>query len=232
MSNFLRKLLTITCLAGALSITGTSVSLHAQEGPEPGGGPGGGRMGFAGGGRPVAGTIAEVTADHLTLKTDNGETYKVFISANTRFMKDRQPVSASDLKVGDVVFTMGKLDENAKTVGAVMVAVLDPERAKQMREMQANYGKTWVAGKITAIQETTITITGRDDKTFQLAVDENTSFRKRRDSITLADVKVGDMVSAKGAAKSGTFAVTELSVMEPRPPRAGGMPPAGEAPKQ
>jgi len=39
-------------------------------------------------------------------------------------------------------------------VGAVVVLQLDPERAKQIREMEANFGKTWLMGKVTAINET------------------------------------------------------------------------------
>lgn len=209
----------------ALVTTGISTNvLYAQEGPGP---MGPGRMGGFGG-RGTAGTVTEKAADHLTIKTDNGEVYKVLVSDNTRFMKDRQPAQASDLKVGDVIVAMGKADEQAKTIGAVIVAVLDPEQVKQMHEMQASYGKTWLAGKITAIDETKITITGRDNATYNMMVDENTSFKKRRDSITLADVKVGDMIRATGAQKNGTFAVTELNVMEMGPPRNGAPPSGGQ----
>jgi preprotein translocase subunit YajC len=218
MKNFSRKLLTAACMIVALVAPGiTTGLLHAQDAPGP---RGTGRMGFAGGGGTF-GTVTEIASDHLTVKTDTGETYKVLVSVNTRFVKDREPVQSSDLKVGDVVIAMGKPDESAKTVGAVMVAVLDPERARQVRDMQANYGKTWLMGKITAIDETKITITGRDNNKYNLVVDENTSFRKRRDSITLADIKVGDMIRATGAQKNGSFAATELNVMEPGQPRGG-----------
>lgn len=219
------RVLAIICLVATLATAGIAANpLYAQDTPGPmGPGRRGGGGGF-GGGRTI-GTVTEVASDHLTIKNENGEVYKVLISDNTRFMKDRQPSQASDLKVGDVVMAMGKPDESAKTIGAAMVAVLNPDQVKQMQEMQASYGKTWVAGKITAINETKITITGRENTTYNLVVDENTSFKKRRDSITLADVKVGDMVNAKGAQKNGTFAVTELSVMEMGPPRGGMMPP-------
>ena len=38
-------------------------------------------------------------------------------------------------------------------MGAVVIMQIDPERAKQMREMQANYGKTWLMGRVTAIND-------------------------------------------------------------------------------
>jgi preprotein translocase subunit YajC len=191
--------------------------LQAQDAP---GSKGPERLGF--GGRAGAfGTVTEITSDHLTVKTDSGETYKVLISPNTRYTKDREPVESSDLKVGDVVIAMGKSDESAKTVGAVIVSVLDPERARQVRDMQASYGKTWLMGKITAIDETKITISGRDNARYNLVVDENTSFKKHRESITLADIKVGDMIRATGAQRNGGFAATELNVMDPGTPRGG-----------
>ena len=64
-----------------------------------------------------------------------------------------QAIKASDIKVGDAIGASGEIDANAKSVGAVVIFQIDPERAKQMREMQANYGKTWIMGKVTAINE-------------------------------------------------------------------------------
>lgn len=225
MKKLVSKTLMAVCLLAAFAVPEMlSGWLHAQEGP---GGPGrmGGRFG---GGAPILGTLTEITSDHLTLKTDSGQIYKVMISSNTHFMKDRQPAQASDFKVGDMIIAMGKTDESAKTVGAFMVGSIDPERARQMREMEASYGKTWLSGKITAINETKITITGREDKTYTLVVDENTSFKKRRDSITMADIKVGDMIRATGAQKNGAFTVSELNVMDMGPRGGGMMPPPGE----
>ena len=46
-------------------------------------------------------------------------------------------------------------------------------------------------------------------------MDENTSFRKRREDVTLADVKVGDMISAQGALHADTFLATTLRIMPP-----------------
>ncbi len=98
---------------------------------------------------------------------------------------------------------------------------IDPERAKQMREMQANYGKTWLAGKVTAIDGVKVTLLGQVDSTPRtFTADENTTFRKRRDPITLADIQVGDMVRVEGAVKDGAFLATTVNAM--------GAPPAGD----
>ena len=128
-----------------------------------------------------------------------------------------QPLKPTDIKVGDIITAGGEEDTAKKSIGAIFIAQIDPERAKQMREMQANYGKTWLAGRITGIEGTTITIDGMvDHAKHTIDVDENTSFRKRRDSITLADIQPGEQLRAEGAVKGGVFLATVVTAMEPR----------------
>jgi hypothetical protein len=128
-----------------------------------------------------------------------------------------QPLKPTEIKVGDVVTAGGEMDTVKKSIGAIFILQLDPERAKQAREMQANYGKTWLAGRITAIDGTRITIDGMvDHNAHAIEVDENTSFRKRRDSITLADIKPGEQLRAEGAVKEGVFLATTVVTITPQ----------------
>jgi Domain of unknown function (DUF5666) len=207
-------------------------------------------------GRGVQGTVTEVAADHYTVKTFSGETYTVHFSANTRMIKQPagmrggrgqgqggngegggqgwrggnppQQIKATDIKVGDAVAASGDVDANAKSVGAMYVVLMDPERAKQMEQMEADYGKTWLMGKVTAIDGVKVTLTGPENAAHSFVADENTTFRKRRDPITLGDIQVGDMVRADGAVKNGAFTATTVSVMggqgETRVPRDGQAP--------
>lgn len=201
---------------------------HAQEdnglGP-PDGGDGMGQV--FGKGNGVRGTVTAAGATSFTIRTDGGENYKVIYGPNTRLIKDRQPIEAADIHVGDMLMAGGIVDAKAKTVGAVVLLDID---AQQVRNARAAFGKTWVMGKVTAIHELKITIERAGDKQVQIvAVDENTSFRKRREDVTLADVKVGDMISAQGALHGDTFLATNLRIMNP-PHAAGqgpGQPPAG-----
>ena len=226
-----------------------------QDGPRPGG------VTFAGG-QMVRGTVTATAADHLTVKTDAGDIYQVVVSANTRLNKERQPVKVADIKVGDGVGAMGVLDAPTRTVHAVFVTVMDAEQVKKARE---NLGKTYIAGKVTAIDMDGLKLTVlRGDGVSQvIGVDEQTSFKRggrgmaamassgpveigngeaggrRRngagagdgsgagagaasgagssaggESITFADIKVGDVVAGRGALKNGTFVPTELGVMD------------------
>jgi hypothetical protein len=166
-------------------------------------------------GSAVHGSVTAISGSEFTIKTEQGESYKVATGPNTRLMKDRQPIKASDIHIGDVIMTGGDVDEKAHTVGAVFLAVLDAEQVQKMKQAQADFGKTWVAGKITAMNDLSLTIERPDKKSQTITVDENTSFRKHRDSITLADIKVGDTISARGALQSGNFVASVLSVVDP-----------------
>jgi hypothetical protein len=166
-------------------------------------------------GNGVRGTVTATAADTFTIRTDEGDNYKVFFSVNTRLMKDREPIEASDVRVGDMLLAGGQVDAKAKTIGAVFVYDID---AKEVREARAGFGKTWIMGKVTAVQGLKITIERAGDKQAAVvAVDENTSFRKRKEDVTLGDVKVGDMISAEGGLHSGSFLATTLRIMPPRP---------------
>ena len=134
-----------------------------------------------------------------------------------------QPIKATDIKVGDAIAASGETDANAKSVGAIVIFQIDPERAKQLREMQANYGKTWLMGRVTAVDDLKVTLQGGpDNASHAFVADENTTFRKRRDPITLADIQVGDMVRVEGAMNNGSFVAVNVAVMGPQPQRSEG----------
>jgi len=222
-----------------VAVAQDSVSPAPSSGQTAGQSRGGGRGGMGmGGGRGVIGTVAEAAADHYTVKTDTGEVFTVHFSVNTRIVKQTagqgrgqgmglggtppQTIKPSEIKVGDVISAMGELDAPAKSLGAVVVVLMDPERAKQMREMQANFGKTWLMGKVTAIHEYSVTLQSNvDNAPHSFTADENTTFRKRRDPITLADIQVGDSVRVEGSVKNGAFLAGSVAVM--------GLPPAGNS---
>jgi hypothetical protein len=206
-----------------LMLLGTPVGRAQQDdgaGP-PDGGNGMGQL--FGRDNGVRGTVTASAANRFTIRTDEGDTYQVFYSPNTRLMKDRQPIEAVDVHLGDMLMAGGLVDAKARTVGAVLVIDID---AKVVQQARAAFGKTWVMGKVTAIHDLKITIERTGDKQSQVvAVDENTSFRKRREDATLADVKVGDMISAQGALHADTFLATALRIMPPRSPgQANGAP--------
>ena len=81
-----------------LAALAISAPLLAQAPPDAGGWQGGGQgggmrgmgIGIPGGGRGLMGTVTEAASDHYTIKTDQGELYRVFFSVNTRINRARQ----------------------------------------------------------------------------------------------------------------------------------------------
>jgi outer membrane lipoprotein SlyB len=217
----------------AVLLLGVGSSVRASVAQDPG------AVAMGPQGRMVRGTVTATAADHLTLKTEDGDTYQVVVTPNTRLMKDRQPVKFADVHVGDGVGAMGVIDAPTKTVHAAAMFAVD---AAQIEKAKADMGKTYISGKVAAIDDVNLTIQRRDGVTQKIMVDESTSFRKgsRRmgmamrgdvmpmdggerqgqgspapaESITLADVKVGDTVFGKGALKSGVFVPSELVVID------------------
>lgn len=228
-------------LCGAAAAQEPTGSPAEQQPGGQGAGQGWGRgMGMGSG---VMGTVTEVAPDHFTVKNEAGESWTIHYSPNTRIMKQGarpagseappanaggagpggrrrgnwappEPIKAADVKVGDAIMAGGEVDRDAKSMGAVGIMVLDPETARRMEQMQASYGKTWLVGRITAINDTTITVDGGpDQKSHSFTVDENTAFRRRREPITLADLKPGDRLRVEGAMKDGQFVATSVAQM-------------------
>ena len=129
----------------------------------------------------------------------------------------------------------------------------------------ADLGKTLIAGRVTAIDldNVTMTVERPDGVSQTIGFDEGTSFKRGRastgsgngmgfgrgtnaagneptvttssESITLADIKVGDRVEGPGQVKNGKFVPTELTVMTPgvgrRGPQGAGAPASEGSPK-
>ncbi len=135
-------------------------------------------------------------------------------------------IKSTDIKVGDAIAAMGEIETGKKSIGAMAVVLMDAERAKQAEQLAESFGKTWLMGKVTKIEEVEVTIDGSaDNKPHKFVANEDTTFRERRNPITLADIKVGDMVRVDGAIKDGAFTATTVTVMSlqgqtPQVPRA------------
>ncbi len=242
------KLRLVSALFLGLTLSAAYTQDAAQQIPGPG--PRGG-MGMPIVATGTMGTVTAVAADHYLIRTDAGDTYTVHFSVNTRILKQRirgaapgQPADApqppgplmlkpSEIEVGDVIAVNGELDTAAKSVGAVFIVKLDPQRVQQAREMEASYGKTWLIGRVTAIDGVKVTVHGGPDNAdHSFVADQNTTIHRRREPITLADIQIGDMVHAQGTLKDGTFTATSVAVMVIPRPRGTPMLPQRDTPPQ
>lgn len=217
----------------AMLATGAVAQEEGADGQGQSGGQGpGGRSAMRDmppGTRGVMGTITAVTADKMTVKTQDGQDWEVTFGPNTRVMHDREPAKPADMKVGFGVLAMGQPDAKQQNVLHAGMTVF--QTAAEVKDRLASLGKTWIAGRVTAMNGTKITVQiqvpGMKTGTLQtseqtIEVDETTSFHKGRDSVTLADLKAGDYVMGKGAVKQGTFVPTTLNIRSPGEGRGRG----------
>jgi len=162
----------------------------------------------------LAGTITAIDANALTVKTQDGETAQVTLNDKTQYRKDREPAKLGDFKVGDMIFVRGeKTGDNAWQAEMVgMRTGGGPQDNSQEKPV-----KRFTAGEIKAINGTQLTIQRPDGTTQTISVDENTSFRKAGESITLSDLKPGDHVFGRGEVKNGVFVPTVLNLGDPSP---------------
>ena len=172
-----------------------------------------------GGARPLFGKITAIRDGALELATPDGQTLTVKLTAQTEFRKDREPAKATDFKVGDTVAVRG--DENADhSVTARMVGTRTggpggPGGPGGAGRQMGTLGKDYVVGEVKAIDAPRLTVLRPDNVTQTLELNEETSLRKGRDSITMADIQVGDHVMARGVIEKDVFVPKGVMVMNP-----------------
>jgi len=180
--------------------------------------------------RGVGGQITAIEGSTVTLQTLRGETAKVNITSSTRLTRDRNDAKLSDFKVGDRVFAAGEQGKDGVWTARILAqrsggGGIRREMAQQKPE---DNGKTYIFGEVAKIDGTKLTIKKPDNSEQIIEVDDDTSFRnERRESVTLAEVKIGDLVRGPGVLKSGVFVPKELNTGRPRGARQATAPPDG-----
>ena len=177
------------------------------------------------------GTVTAVFSDHFTI-TDGNNTYTVRFNADTRFMlpplsqmncvdsasarsatrpPSMQSIQASQISVGDDIDVSGKVDDVARLVASEEIVRHEPGTTLHSGAI-ADYGKTWVMGKVTSIDGGKITIKDTGNGTVHDAfTDTNTVFSQGRNLGTLADVQIGDELRIDGSVRDGVFVAIKVS---------------------
>ncbi len=162
----------------------------------------------------IRGSVVRIAGSSVFVKVHDGTVYQVETGANTHFVKNAEAATANPAHAGDSVLAGGELDAKKHTLGAVFVAVVDAAELAELDQRRAQWGKTWLAGTITAKHGTELVIKRPDGVVNTVDVDEDTSFRKRHESITLPDVQVGDGMTATGTFNKTAFTAKVLTVVD------------------
>jgi len=158
-------------------------------------------------GRGVAGKITLIKGGALELTRVDGAAVTVKLTDKTEYRKDRQSAKLTDFKVGDLVFirTDGTRDQDltATMVVGRMGGPGGPGGGMMMGG--GELGKDFVFGEVKSVEAPKITVLRPDNVTETLELNEETSLRKGRDSVTMADIQVGDHVFVRGAVQNNAF---------------------------
>jgi Domain of unknown function (DUF5666) len=178
---------------------------------------------------PLFGKITAIHDSSLEVVDMNGDTVTVKISGQTEFRKDRQPAKRTDFKVGDVIVVRG--EENADHSWTAQVVAARPMNGPNGSHgrggaggagggggrfaQTGTLGKDYVTGEIKSIDAPKLSVLRTDNVTQTLELNEETSLRKGRDSITMADIQVGDHLFARGAVVNDVFVPKTVMVIGP-----------------
>jgi hypothetical protein len=183
--------------------TGTDPSTGAQPSPgttavpttpdaDPNRGPfmGGKGFGFGFGGHGGFGiggvTITAINGSNLSLKTDDGWTRTIAVTSDTVITRAGTTIAIGDLEVGDsIVFRQERQTDGTYTITEIRVVL------------------PTVAGHVTKVDGTTITVLRRDGTTQVIHVDGSTTYQV--DGVTnptLSDIKVDSVIVAQGTQRA------------------------------
>ena len=140
------------------------------------GGPGGFGVGFGGV------TITAINGSDLSLKTDDGWTRTITVTADTAITRAGATIAVTDLKVGDEV----SFRQERQTDGTYKIT--------EVRQVIPT-----VAGQVTKVDGSTITIQTMGGTTQTIHVDSDTTYQIMGVTTpTLSDVKVDTFIVAQG----------------------------------
>jgi len=130
-------------------------------------------------GHGPGGIVTALSATSITVKDPSGTSSTFTIDSSTKVSKERAAGSVGDLAVGEFVMIM------PSTSSSTTAASIDVELAH-------------VAGRVSAVNGNTITLSDRGGVTKDVVVNSSTVISKSGTSVTLADVSVGSFVFAQG----------------------------------
>jgi hypothetical protein len=185
-------------LAAGWPLPATQQAQESQNPPPPREMPGPGGRAF--------GTIVSVGVDRLEISKPDGSKQTVLVDAQTNFREGRQQeIQLEDLKPGDRIMALGRTNENKDFVARLVRRVTDEEMARMPRPGEVAFGE------IVAIDKDQLKVRNPMQGERVVVVNEQTTFMKEGQTITLKDLKVGDRILAIGKETNGQFVAVRVA---------------------
>jgi hypothetical protein len=187
-------------------------------------------------GLPLIGKITAIHKGSMELAKPDGSTGAVKLTDKTEYRKDRQGAKLADFKVGEMVYVRG--EENADhSVTAQLIGGRSGGGPEGGGRGFGELGKDFVVGEVKSIDAPNLTVLRPDNITQTMELNEETSLRRGRESITMADIQPGDHVVVRGAVQNNAFVPKNVMVLSPEQwkqmeelRKMNGAGPAGNAP--
>lgn len=180
----------------------------------------------------IVGTVTKVdpSAKTMTLKTDKGEEYTVTMEGKVTIRKiaagETDVSKAAVVQVGDIAVNdraQAKGKQDGQTIAAATIFVMSRSDVNKTQEAQrADWDKRGISGPVSAVSADSVTITVRTlagPRATVITLAPNAVVRRYApDSVnfadakpsTLADIKVGDEVRARGNQEPGKMTAEEI----------------------
>ncbi len=164
------------------------------------------------------GTVKSITGNALVLKPDSGAEVNITIADGIRILrlapgqtdlKSAAPVAVNEIQVGDRILVRGKSGDNDSIVASQIVLMKQSDVAQKQQREREDWQKRGAGGIVTAIDQSTGTITVAVTPAYSVAVktSKDTGFlRYAPDSVKFSDakkgtfdqIKVGDQLRSRG----------------------------------
>ncbi len=184
------------------------------------------------GGDRRPGLFGKLTAVHdqsVEITQTTGATVTVKIGGSTQFRKDGEAAKLSDFKVGDVVSVRGEENSDHTWTAEVLGARAGGFGGGQgsggrggpggsagggMRPAGV-LGQDYIFGEVKLVDAPKLTILRPDNVSQTVELNEETSLRKGRDSVTMADIQPGDHIMVRGGMVNNVFQPKSVMVIGP-----------------
>src|SRR5258707_2609112 len=175
-------------------------------------------------GRGALGKITAIQSDSIEIAGQDGAKTSFKLTSSTEFRKDRRPAEIGDFKVGDMVIVRTDPEAGSATGATASMVAAAPQGFTGRGGgggpggaafMQGTLGKDYVVGEVKSVDPPKLTVQRIDNVAQTLELNEDTSLRRGRDSITMADIQAGDHIFARGGVANDVFIPKNLNVIPP-----------------
>jgi endonuclease YncB( thermonuclease family) len=192
--------------ATALTATATgktaaaATSVAGTKGQGPGGGHGG-LGGFGGPGGHGGFTVTAISGNTITANGPNGTTVTITVTSSTTYSEAGTTATLSDIHVGSIIAVrQASMAQGSTTLTATSIMIQLPS----------------TGGVVSSVSGDTITVTGRDQKTYTIVVSAITRYQKAGKTASLTDVAKGTSIMAEGALSGATLSAQLVTIQVPR----------------